>query len=93
MPEAAPGSFNLRMGALAPSFSDQLTQQGVPFDARECEKWDRWHDALNTLAIGGPVTDGERQKIQQRLFKTIHKSLQRHIDSLAEKAQAALTAS
>lgn len=84
--------ISLHMGALAPSFAEQLTEQGVPFDPKECELWDRWHDALNLLAISGPVTHGERQKIQQRMFKTIHKALQRHIDGLAEEAQAARTA-
>ena len=78
--------FQLRFGAFAPSLTEQLTEQGVPFDPEECEKWDRWHDALNLLAIGGPVTSGERQKIQERMFKRIRKALQQHIDSLAEEA-------
>lgn len=81
--------FTLHFGALAPPLSEQLTEQDVPFDAKECELWDRWHDALNLLAINGPVTYGERQKIQGRMFKRITQSLQRHIDSLAEAEAAA----
>ena len=81
-------AFSLSFGAFAPPFSEQLTEQGVPFDGEECEKWERWHDALNLLAIGGPMTHGERQKIQERMFKTIRKSLQKHIDSLAEASAA-----
>ena len=81
--------FNLRFGALALPLSEQLTKQGVPFDAKECELWERWHDALNLLAINGPVTHGERQKIQERMFKRITRSLQAHIDDLAEAEAAA----
>lgn len=82
-------TFNLRMGALAPSFAEQLTEQGVPFDVKECGRWDGWHESLNMLSINGPVTHGERQKIQQRMFKMIRKSLQAHIDSLSEEAKVA----
>ena len=76
--------FSLSFGALALPLSEQLTKQGVPFDAKECDLWERWHDALNLLAVNGPVTHGERQKIQERMFKRIRQSLQAHIDSLAE---------
>ena len=79
----------LEFGALAPSLTEQLAEQGVPFDAEECAKWDRWHDALNTLAIGGPVTHAERRKIQERMIKTIKQSLQRHLDDLVEAETAA----
>ena len=79
-------AFTIEFGALAPPLSEQLAEQGVPFDAQECARWERWHDALYQLAIKGPVTRGERQRIEDRMHKMIKRSLQQHLDSLVEPA-------
>ena len=78
--------LQLRIGALSPPITDQLDEQGVLYDAEEAEWWEKWAFAIVNMAIHGIITDSERQRITQRLFKRIQEKLEQHAHALHVEA-------
>lgn len=64
----------LSFGALAPTLEEQLTPQGLTLGnmavrhEKECK-------ALTQLMFGDVITDSEHDRILQRLFKRVMKSI------------------
>lgn len=84
--------FQLRIGALSPPITDQLDEQGIPYDAEEAARWEQWAAAIVGMSIHGIVTSSERQRINKRLCKRIEAQLEQHARTLRVEASNAPTA-
>ncbi len=67
--------ITIQMGALSPSITTQLAEQGVDIDPSKPESWDRQADAITRLMFADILTPSQVQKARQRLMKNISKEL------------------
>ena len=65
--------LQIRVGALAPSLSEQLKQQNLGCSKEELKHWTLDSEAINRLRIRGVITDGEAHKAGMRLLRKISK--------------------
>ena len=65
----------IRFGAVSPPLAEQLDEQGILYDKQACERWQKWQNSIALLYVSGLLTDGEKTKAHQRLFKRIGKEL------------------
>ena len=63
--------LSIRMGALSPTITEQLSGQGLPFELDIAERWNRSKKYIAFLSIQGLLSGSERRKAEQRLFKSI----------------------
>ena len=73
--EDAMGSdLSLSFGALSPALGKQLREQGLtPHRGQLVDEWQRYADAITTLAIQQLIVDGETTRARHRLLKRIAK--------------------
>lgn len=63
----------IHVGALVPSISEQLAEQGLRLPHDDAKNYQGWADALVRLSIAGLVTERERSKVGQRIVKALAK--------------------
>lgn len=65
----------IQMGALAPSITQQLADQGVDIAPSRSEAWDNQADAITRLMFADILTPSQVEKARQRLMKHIGEML------------------
>lgn len=68
-------TFQLHMGALAPSIADQLKQQGFTVDKDLIKRFQKIHDSIIMLRVHGFLNDSNSRKASQKLTNEIGKSI------------------
>lgn len=71
MEEQKPIQFNLRIGALAPTISEQITEYKLEFNKEEMERLEKCCDSILVLKFAGVVTDNEANKCRDRIAKKV----------------------
>ena len=66
------------IGALSDPISIQLDKQGYKYKFSEVRKFQKFTDAITLLKIHGILSDAERVKAEQRLYK----KLKLHVESM-----------
>jgi len=64
-----PSQISLVLGALAPSFKEQVEAMGMTLANHEI--WEERHRAWNLLRIGGFLTENEIKRVGQRLVRGV----------------------
>lgn len=62
---------SLHFGATSPNIADQLKPQGLNFDKKHVDLFQRRADAIILLRVGDLLPDSIHQKTTQKLFKQI----------------------
>ena len=65
--------LGIHFGALAEPISKQLGKQGYSFNANKVKNFEQINHAIQTLGFGAMVTDGQRNKLEKKLFKKIER--------------------
>ena len=65
--------FKLHIGALAPSLSEQLENQG--FILKDSNYYEKVLESRIYLFMGGFITETENEKVVERIFKEISKKV------------------
>lgn len=68
--------IEIQMGALAPSITQQLADQGVDIAPSRSQAWDSQADAITRLMFADILTPSQVEKARQRLMKHIGEMLQ-----------------
>ena len=68
-------SFSLQLGALAPSITSQLTDQGLSIKASEAILWQRLDHAITLLKVHGLLTDAQASAARKKMLKGIGKAV------------------
>ena len=63
--------IEIQMGALAPSITRQLADQGVDIPPSRSEAWDNQADAITRLMFADILTPSQVEMARQRLMKHI----------------------
>lgn len=70
-------TFQIQMGALAPSLSKQLKKAGFKFDKKAMDHLQQDSDALSRLLIRGYLNDTIRDRVRYGITKAVETELRR----------------
>lgn len=70
--------MELRFGAMQKPIANQLKEQGYQFEKDKAETWQALSHSVSMCCIHGLISDGDRDKAFNRLYKKIENYIKKH---------------
>lgn len=72
--------LKIELGALCDPIAKQLKKQGLPFDEKEVERFEKARDSITFLYFGKYISASQTHKLYQLLVNKISKHIQKEIE-------------